>query len=63
MAKPAGKGESPPKVLVVDDDHDTADIMQALLSDEGYAPSVVYDARGEVVRGGGTVAAGLRAPR
>lgn len=49
MAQATG-GDSPPKVLVVDDDHDTADIMQALLSDEGYAPSVIYDARGEVVR-------------
>lgn len=40
----------PPKVLVVDDDHDTADIMQAVLIDEGYAPSVLYSADGAAVR-------------
>jgi DNA-binding NtrC family response regulator len=44
------RGDVPPKVLVVDDDHDTADIMQALLTDEGYAPSVLYTADGKAVR-------------
>lgn len=39
-----------PKILVVDDDRDTADIMQAILIDEGYAPSVLYNAEGKAVR-------------
>lgn len=46
----ASDREAPPKVLIVDDDHDTADLMQAALTDEGYAPSVVYDARPKSVR-------------
>lgn len=49
MARSA-PGDAPPKVLVVDDDHDTADVMRALLIDEGYAPSMVYDAHLKVVR-------------
>jgi DNA-binding NtrC family response regulator len=36
--------------LVVDDDHDTADLMQAVLTDEGYAPSVIYDTDSKSVR-------------
>lgn len=47
---PSERGDAPPKVLVVDDDRDTADIMQAVLLDEGYAPSVLYDADGIAVR-------------
>lgn len=49
MARPA-RSAARPKVLVVDDDHDTAEVMQALLIDEGYAPSMLYDARGKVVK-------------
>jgi DNA-binding response OmpR family regulator len=49
MARSA-RGDAPPKILVVDDDHDTADIMQAILTDEGYAPSVLYNADGKAVR-------------
>lgn len=49
MARSAG-GDAPPKILVVDDDHDTAELMQAVLIDEGYAPSVLYKADGSAVR-------------
>lgn len=42
--------EGPPKILVIDDDHDTAELMLALLTDEGYAPSVVYSAESKAVR-------------
>lgn len=49
MAQPIS-GDAPIKVLVIDDDHDTAELMQALLIDEGYAPSVLYTAEGKVVR-------------
>lgn len=38
------------KILVVDDDRDTADVMQAVLTDEGYAASVIYHSGGEWVR-------------
>ena len=39
-----------PKILVVDDDRDSAELMQAVLTDEGYATSVLYDADGRSVR-------------
>ena len=39
-----------PKVLVVDDDQDTAELMQAALTDEGYAVSAIFKADGRSVR-------------
>ena len=39
-----------PKILVVDDDRDTAEIMQAVLTDEGYAPSLLYSSDSASVR-------------
>lgn len=39
-----------PKILVVDDDRDMADVLQAMLTDEGYAASLIHDARGQAVR-------------
>lgn len=39
-----------PKILVVDDDRDTAEIMQAVLTDEGYAPSLLYSSDSQSVR-------------
>jgi DNA-binding NtrC family response regulator len=39
-----------PKVLIVDDDRDTAELMQAALTDEGYAASAIYHADGRSVR-------------
>ncbi len=33
---------TPAKILVVDDDRDTAEIMQAVLTDEGYAATMLY---------------------
>ena len=38
------------KILVVDDDRDTAEIMQAVLTDEGYAPSLLYSSDSKSVR-------------
>jgi DNA-binding NtrC family response regulator len=38
------------KVLVVDDDRDTADVMQAVLTDERYAASVIYHSSAKWVR-------------
>jgi len=39
-----------PKILVVDDDQDTAELMQAALTDEGYAVSAIFKADGRSVR-------------
>ena len=39
-----------PKILVVDDDQDTAELMQAALTDEGYAVSAIFTADGRSVR-------------
>lgn len=38
------------KILVIDDDRDTADVMQAVLTDEGYAASVTYHSTAKWVR-------------
>lgn len=42
--------DAPPKILVVDDDQDTAELMQAALTDEGYAVSAIFTADGRAVR-------------
>lgn len=39
-----------PKILVVDDDQDTAELMQAALTDEGYSVSAIFTADGRAVR-------------
>ncbi|HET6745766.1 MAG TPA: response regulator [Candidatus Limnocylindria bacterium] len=41
--------DAAPSVLVVDDDHDIAEIVQAVLTDEGYAVSCLYDLEGDAV--------------
>ncbi len=46
----AVRREGKPKILVVDDDRDTAELVQAVLTDEGYAPSVIYRADSISVR-------------
>lgn len=43
-------GGGPRKILVVDDDRDTGEIMQAVLTDDGYAASVMYLSDGKSVR-------------
>ena len=45
-----GLARAAAKILVVDDDRDTAEIMQAVLTDEGYAASVIYQSRGKLIR-------------
>jgi FixJ family two-component response regulator len=45
-----GLARAAAKILVVDDDRDTADIMQAVLTDDGYAASVIYHSRGKFVQ-------------
>lgn len=35
-------GDARPKVLIVDDDRDTGELMQAALTDEGYLASAIY---------------------
>src|SRR5215212_9576464 len=38
------------KVLIIDDDRDIADLVHAILTDEGYAVSVVHDQGTEAIR-------------
>jgi CheY-like chemotaxis protein len=40
---------SSPRVLCVDDDRDIAEIVQAVLGDEGYAVSCLYSAEGDAL--------------
>ena len=38
-----GSGTEPPSVLCVDDDRDVAEVVQAILADEGYRISCLYE--------------------
>jgi DNA-binding response OmpR family regulator len=43
-------GDSKGSVLIIDDDRDIADLVHAILTDEGYAVSALHDQDADAIR-------------